>query len=391
MRFADILAPVDAAAFRANQFGRAPLHIPAQPGVDRRVLDWAGLNALLGARSHWTNRNLQLVFNGRPVLAEHYCEPAPSGSAPMRAAPAKVEVFTSMGASLIANAVHELSPAIRAFGDILAEQFMGAVEANLYCSFQNVQAFGPHYDLHEVFAVQCEGEKTWRLYSGRADAPLDPPPFTDEARLQMEAAKGDLIAEVRMRPGDLLYIPRGFYHDALASSDASLHVTFSVTPHSGRALFALLEREALKDPAFRAYLADHRLAEGAVLRDQLADLKDRLSALMASPAFATEVALEQRKRRDPPFTFDLPRASALTTLQATGLAAEIRHDRDGAVLLVPGGRLPLGPHREAVEWLMTRPAFTVQELCARYRHFSTEELTALVGVLVRMGLFSATR
>ncbi len=57
-----------------------------------------------------------------------------------------------------------------------------------------------------------------------------------------------------MRPGDVLYLPRGWYHDALAVDGPSLHVTLSVTPLYGRILFRLLEPAAMQDPAFRAWL-----------------------------------------------------------------------------------------------------------------------------------------
>ena len=50
----------------------------------------------------------------------------------------------------------------------------------MYCSFKGVQAFQTHYDLHDVFAVQAEGEKTWRIYESRADAPVTPLPPGDE-------------------------------------------------------------------------------------------------------------------------------------------------------------------------------------------------------------------
>src|SRR3546814_12960582 len=48
-----------------------------------------------------------------------------------------------------------------------------------------------------------------------------------------DVCSSDLI---RMQPGDLLYIPRGRYHDALASENGALHIAFGVTlPKIGRA------------------------------------------------------------------------------------------------------------------------------------------------------------
>ena len=45
--------------------------------------------------------------------------------------------------------------------------------------------------------------------------------------------KGRVAEEILMRPGDLLYLPRGQFHDALASTDASIHVTLSCAEPNG--------------------------------------------------------------------------------------------------------------------------------------------------------------
>ena len=55
---------------------------------------------------------------------------------------------------------------------MLEREFAARASANVYCSFKGVQAFQTHYDLHDVFAVQAEGEKTWRIYESRADTPV---------------------------------------------------------------------------------------------------------------------------------------------------------------------------------------------------------------------------
>ena len=157
-----------------------------------------------------------------------------------------------------------------------------------------MQAFDTHFDLHHVFAVQVEGEKTWRLYENRAEAPVSFPVDDAEARRWFAQTRGPLMTEVRMQPGDVLYLPRGWYHDALATEGASLHVTFSVSPLYGRVLFSLLESAAMQDPAFRQWLAPG--TDGGVrLARQLADLGRRLAELSALPAFRDEVLMAQER------------------------------------------------------------------------------------------------
>ena len=268
MRFQDLLAPFPLDRFEAEHLGKVPLHVPAAASAARTVIDWAGLNRLLAIRSHWSEANLKLIMNSRPVQGDFYLDEVDTlGGRTRRANPAKVDLFLAMGASLVANSVEDVSPEVAAITAALADRFSGKAGANIYCSFQDVQAFASHCDLHEVFALQCEGEKLWNIYANRAASPVVPLEGED-AQTVIDSVKGPLLMQVRMRPGDLLYIPRGYYHDALATSGASLHLTFAVAPMTGRILFQLIEGLAMEDEAFRAYLPDARAGNGADLAER---------------------------------------------------------------------------------------------------------------------------
>jgi ribosomal protein L16 Arg81 hydroxylase len=300
MRFSELIAPVTAERFMSDFYGHKPLHVPSSAECPRAaMISWTRMNDLLSLRSHWTEANIKLIMNSRPVSPEHYIREVDTlGGTVRRADLAKVDLFMAMGASLVANSVEDVSPEVRAVISSLGDQFSARAGANIYCSFKDVQAFASHCDLHEVFAVQCEGEKVWNIYENRAAAPVEALTGAD-AQAIIDRAKGRILHQVRMRPGDLLYIPRGYYHDALASSGASLHVTFSVTPLNGRILFRLLEEAAVQDAAFRDYLPDAREANGVRLEERLADLAGRISALVTSNSFKTTVATRQRMLCDP--------------------------------------------------------------------------------------------
>lgn len=291
-----------------------------------------------------------------------------------------------MGASLVADMVEEIAPEVRAVTGMLSAQFAGRAGANAYCSFQGVQAFGSHCDLHEVFAVHCEGEKGWRIYENRALAPVEPV-LGDDAQRLIDSVKGRVLMDVRMRPGDLLYIPRGFYHDALASSEASLHLTMAVAPHSGRVLFRLLEELAMQDPEFREYLPDAAAGGDAELRSRLDALADKVAAMMRTPRFLTEVATRQRSLTSPPYRFDLPNRPVLQFFARTDQPARVVRRDDGVFLHVRDGEAPLGALGDATDWLLTLPAFSTEQLLARYPWQPVSELRALVDLLRQFTLF----
>uniref|UniRef100_A0A7S3LN38 Bifunctional lysine-specific demethylase and histidyl-hydroxylase n=1 Tax=Aplanochytrium stocchinoi TaxID=215587 RepID=A0A7S3LN38_9STRA len=107
--------------------------------------------------------------------------------------------------------------------------------ANSYLTPANSQGFAPHYDDIDAFILQLEGKKQWKVYkpySGddeelKALFPYLPRvssrDFTEE-----EVSNLNLVLEIELNPGDMLYIPRGFVHQARSSPDIhSLHVTIS--------------------------------------------------------------------------------------------------------------------------------------------------------------------
>ena len=390
MDFDAFLAPLGSERFMADHYGRRPVHIPAGKGGARFILDWTGFKALLAIRSHWSDANIKLIMNSRPVLRDHYMEaPSSAGGEGGHADPNKVAAFLAMGASMVGNSVEEIAPEVRAVTEMLSERFAAVANANLYCSFGGVQAFASHFDPHEVFAVHCEGEKVWRIYENRADAPLAME-TGDTPQREIDRLKGPVLMEVRMRPGDLLYIPRGYFHDALASSDASLHVTFGVLPYSGRILFRLLEQAAIRDRAFREYLPDGREGEGEPLRARLAELADRAAEIMRSPAFLADVVSSQARlvRRERPV--ELPERPALEAYARTDRPAEVARSDAGAVLRIrDAADIPLAGLAEEAAWMVAQPAIVVPQLLAQFAYRPEADLRALVSAMVAAELFVA--
>jgi ribosomal protein L16 Arg81 hydroxylase len=87
-----------------------------------------------------------------------------------------------------------------------------------------------------------------------------------------------------MKPGDVLYLPRGQYHEALASSDASLHLSFGIGQPTGIDVISRLLK-SLPDESFawaleRDYVDESEFLKrfGALGPEDLQDLLGRLEA-----------------------------------------------------------------------------------------------------------------
>jgi ribosomal protein L16 Arg81 hydroxylase len=318
----DLLHPVTPAEFRESYADRAPLHIPA--GADdrkRKLLDWAAFNGLLNQTNIWDPTTLMLVRDRVAIPYDQFFAITRSEEKEtIKVSPAKVEVFLSAGCSLVANDVTSIHPPIAALAHGLSQAWGGYVGANVYCSFQGVQAFGPHFDIHDVFAVQTEGEKVWRIYQGRETNPLEMGKNADENKRRFDRNKGPLLHEITMRAGDVLYLPRGWYHDALARDGESLHVTLSITPLSGPWVMKAVHALALQDDSYRAWLPPAHEEGGEPLRVRLAEIGRLYARLAESPELFHDIAMAQQTAVHRPAGFSLPVRKPVTLMRVTGTA-----------------------------------------------------------------------
>lgn len=108
---------------------------------------------------------------------------------------------------------------------LLSEYFGNFVGSNIYLTPPGTQGFAPHYDDIEAFVLQLEGQKHWKVYSPRSDAE-ELPRFSSPDFSQDEL--GEEFLDVVLSPGDLLYFPRGFIHQAKSvEQEHSMHLTLS--------------------------------------------------------------------------------------------------------------------------------------------------------------------
>jgi len=385
MDFAEFIAPMTVQTFMSDYFGSRPVHIHGE-AVRAGMLSTARLEQLLAVLPHWTEDNLKLILNSRPVLGEHFLEKASVSGARRRADPAKVQLFLRIGASLVGDHIEDIDPMVRQAAAMLSDQFAATAGANVYYSFPGIRAFNSHCDLHEVFAVQLEGEKVWQIYENRADAPVEALQG-ENAQAMIDQAKGKIMMTVHMRPGDLLYIPRGYFHDALADSSPSLHLTFGVRPLDGRYVFRLLEDLAIKNPRFREYLPDGRgKSEG--IRAHLARLAEELAGMMGSPLFERLLINEQRALVIRAQGVNMQDRRKLDYYATTGQQAELVWTRDGVILRHSRGEEALGASGEAIEWVINQQAFSLQQLQANFRWLTEEEAQRLVELVTLAGLFA---
>jgi lysine-specific demethylase/histidyl-hydroxylase NO66 len=131
---------------------------------------------------------------------------------------------------------------------------------SFFLSFFSFQGLAPHHDDVEVFILQTEGSKQWKLYSPVGGHEL---PETHSYDLPPDGLQPlpEPLHEVTLEQGDMLYFPRGIVHQACTGTGVfSTHVTFSTyQQHSWSAFLTQVAVPRLLQTAFET---DKRWREG---------------------------------------------------------------------------------------------------------------------------------
>ena len=159
---------------------------------------------------------------------------------------------------MVLQALHRVWPPVVTFCQRLAADLGHPVQANAYVTPPQNQGFSNHYDVHDVFVLQISGEKRWVIHEPVHPAPLRHQPWTDRRRSVERRAAEEPVIDTVLRPGDGLYLPRGFLHAATALGGVSTHVTLGVHSWTRYAVAEQLLQQALRtvadDPDVRASL-----------------------------------------------------------------------------------------------------------------------------------------
>ena len=298
------------------------------------------------------------------------------------------------GTTIVLQALHRLWPPIVELAGALTGELGHPVQVNAYITPPSSRGFSAHYDIHDVFVLQLAGEKRWIVHEPVHPWPLRTQPWTQHReRVGRAVSETDPILDAVLRPGDALYLPRGFLHAADALGDVSAHLTVGVHVVTRYALVEALLAEAENDPDLRRALpvgldlsaADPLGEELSATIDGLVDVLREVSA--ESVAARLDAVLATATRPAP--LAPLEQVAAASRLEPgsrvrlrAGQRARVEVTDRGTALRFPGGRLEVDASLEdAVSALLEGNPRSVESLPGE-----TEAVTDLVRRLLLRGI-----
>lgn len=295
-RLAALLDPITPEEFLSTYVFKRPLLVRGEPAKFASLFGWSALNRILSYSRHDPKRvHLDQVGVPEGTLPyTHHVRNVRGESIPRLDVPALYQ-HLRRGATLVVDALNEVDPQIAAVSEELAARLSTSRATTvLFASFGRTSGFAAHWDSRDVYAVQVEGEKYWRVYEPSRDAPLG----RGDASVPGSGEPGAPWWEGTLQRGDLLYLPRGWWHEATSTDSPSLHVNFGFAPVTGVELAEWLVDQLAGDAFMRKDVPrfDGPAALEAYTRALVARITERLG-----PS-CVDTFLESRRATAPPQT-----------------------------------------------------------------------------------------
>jgi hypothetical protein len=226
----ELLRPMTPAGFLDRLRDGRFIHIPGQPGLER--VNLLGNNPAELLIAAWEQLAPKIGFHAVTPTGP---PPATGPAAGQEDFRDRIRLFHERGYSVRFPDLRPFSPALDVMARALEAVVHQPVTGSAFWSKGGLRA-PVHFDDRDIIAVQIAGEKQWEVSSA-------PSPLLTNQMIMPDQAVTAVPDPVRitMRPGDVLYVPRGLAHTVEGETE-SLHVSLMFHPVTVRdAVVAVLD------------------------------------------------------------------------------------------------------------------------------------------------------
>ena len=219
--FDGVIVPLRRQVFLSDFWSKSFLHLPGPKGRFASLLPWTELSSIT---ERVEPSRLTLFRDGKRVDSSQFVS-IRRGSGTLNSA--DMMNCLAKGATLIINSVDELLPALRELVEDFEEVLRTRTTVNIYAGWRTQKGFDLHWDSQDTMILQVSGRKHWKVYAPTRLHPLHP----DLEETPRPA--GEPVWDGILEDGDVLSLPRGWWHVAIPLNEPSLHLTVTVLPPKG--------------------------------------------------------------------------------------------------------------------------------------------------------------
>lgn len=282
------------------------------------------------------------------------------------------------GASLIYNHINN-----EPFSDGIARQIGALAQAHTvtsaYLCFGSDESYKNHWDTRDVYAVQLVGKKRWYL-----SAPNFPQPLYMQQTKDLNVTEPDTVDyDIVLEAGDVLYIPRGWWHNPIPMGCESFHLAVGTFPPNGYDYLEwLMWKGQGKIPEIESLR--HSFTDWQTDKERLVDVAEKIACIICSPeryaAFLEEFLGE--KRTDSIFNlekFANPQASILADDLKVRLNTVNASTAKQGLLIANGTKINAqGAGCEVLAFISTHQPVAISKVLAQFDAAKHEEIRELL-------------
>jgi ribosomal protein L16 Arg81 hydroxylase len=378
---AQLLGAIDTPTFFRDYFGRRGVHI-AGSMRETPLFGWNQLNALLNNHKGLP-AGAKILSDGKETVPLDYLV---------------LLRDIRRGLTMFVEDIDRYDPTLSTFLSDLSRELQSPTRFNMYLSSPGQQGRKLHYDTHDVFVVQVEGSKRWAIYDITDPLPI----YTRKNHESAAPDEATPYLDCTLRKGDVLYLPRGHWHNVNPVDEVSLHLTLGVFFPNGIEFLQWLVDECTEVDAAReniplriAFSSDEEYTRARQM------YTERILNILTTRARTGHVADEYEafctaslpNRRPFNFPFSMAREELLpartTPLRSIDHNAKLTFGaNDASASLIYSNRVIAVPSSLVVilREMLSGARFTVEDVEGRCDSADGPHLRSLVKALVAEGL-----
>jgi len=367
-QFQRLIAPITLDEFFADYWEKKVLYIPRNdPSYYRDILTFEDVSDYL-SRTDLRYPYIRLVQAGQELPLNTYAYDSVFGENVFQGNLDLDKLFHlyNNGATMCMQLQHLALPKLRSFTNHIERLFEFRTQSTLFLTPPKSQGFTAHFDSHDFFIFQIHGEKQWLIYDDSVELPLARNRVLDsEVNVQNPPSFSPLI-----RPGDLLYVPRGVFHEALTNNGASLQISLGVFPHLWcDILHKMIDELSLSHSLLRQSAVTPTISDEAQIEDRFASIVELLKRFGEPSMVVADLKRKAASKQSQVCENRLMDLEALPDLSLTSeltrrdIQVATRHSEDAVTLFYYDKEIELPRHvRAEVEFILESHTFCLNDI-----------------------------
>lgn len=295
------------------------------------------------------------------------------------------------GATVVLNHIDETSRLVRGYCSFISHLANCPTSCNAYFSRGGSSSLGQHWDTHDVVAVQLLGRKRWRVFRPTFPHPLR----KHKTNVLAHTCPVDPVFETTLYPGDVLYVPKGWWHsaDPLENED-TVHLAVGVHSPTVLEYFEwILSQLADEDIALRRpFHMESKSAQNAAYTKEAAQ---QLIVALDNPLLMRSYLNQFKIKTTPSIPFRIKQNTEnLNPLEPSwkvSFAGFASHDPPSNQIFVAGKKIELDDESAILmNFIRDRGEVTVSELTKLVSSQKTSILNRLLFNLEARGIIHLT-